>query len=548
MKEGEGTPEPASKFRLPDRAQWLLMRAPETLIPRTAEPTILDLREAVEWVKREQPILWTGSVFSMPDPSNFPSGAALTRSLLHIALGAVPELEALVEAAASQWPLEALLDEFESFGYNLAESLLGFFNELNASARPNPLHASVVTYYERGFAKQPLCITTNWDTLQERAFRLAGHLVMVGGPAEMPLKEFGRPSAAKTISIYHPHGSFETKDVICSFRQQQQQLTLPPDFMHKPTLFLGYSGYEPSLYMHLEHASPQLWCVRDMEDLKHPAKRRLLCRPNVSVFVGDLRQLLAGLGVLSESVDLPNYGVTPSHRIPDEVCEAVALSIASSLNPNFCAREFKLQSDGWGTDATSYRNCVILTRGLVNHARNRVPPAILLDALEHRARMGDSEQAWISLLAYLLRIRPTMHSEAIAQIMENAEQAGKTASKLTRTEESFVYSTGVLLTRSKTYKSFIQREQKTEASPLFLGALTAGDLAALGEAVEMLAFEYLRDANFSSASGCFDYAATAFYLRGLWNAGLHNEWAAANVERLAAATEEASLAIPMQVP
>ena len=240
----------------------------------------------------------------------------------------------------SCWPLEALLDEFNSVGYDLAESLLKFFEQQNASAAPNLLHEAVVAYYQKGLSNTPLCITTNWDTLIEMAFHRAGYSVEAAGVRASEPEILGKLSTEpKSIAVYHPHGSFNTRDVVCSYSRQQGQLPISPSFLDHPTLFLGYSGYEPSLYRRIEHRKPQLWCVRDESDFEIPAKRRLLCRPNVFVYVGDLRDLLKSLGVLQHDVSLVSNDIALTGKIPPKVLEVIRSGVLASLNPDVCVNE-----------------------------------------------------------------------------------------------------------------------------------------------------------------------------------------------------------------
>ena len=236
-------------MRLPHRTEWLLIRKPTIRIERTPEPAVLSLDQAIEWIKRERPLIWLGSIFSVPEPSGFPSGYTLTRSLLELLFGPeIPEAnrDKIIATLLQRWPLEALLDEFEFLGFDLSESLLNFFKSVNESAAPNALHKAVVSYYQQGLARWLLCVTTNWDTLQEKAFRDAAYSVVIGGPGKMPDASFGKEGGdPTTIFLYHPHGSFETQDIVCSLKREQSQLALNMEMMLHPTLFLGYSGYEP---------------------------------------------------------------------------------------------------------------------------------------------------------------------------------------------------------------------------------------------------------------------------------------------------------------
>ena len=539
-------------LKLPNRPEWILTRRPDARIERAKEPVILSLEQAIEWIKEERPLIWLGSIFSVPEPSGFPSGFALTKSLLElIFINTMPEeqRDQLINTLLPRWPLEALLDEFEFVDFDLSESLLNFFKGVNDAASPNALHHAVTSYYQRGLAGKPLCITTNWDTLQEKTFRQAGYMVVIGGPQKMPSKEFGKVgSDPKTIFVYHPHGSFETRDVVCSFKQEQRQLSLNREFMWHPTLFLGYSGYEPSLYRNLEYTTGQLWCIRDRSDLEIPAKRRLLCRPNTFVYIGDIRELLQGLGILEDKVDFTSrYVRLGSPNVPPKVIDVVRSGIVASLEPSFCVETlFNTLLSFPGEPEVTIRY-VVLMRALVNHIRNRIYHPGILPALMAAARFRDSEQIWISTLAYLLRVNTNLESKIIRKTLEYSEEASKSAGESGFSDDAGVYMPGVLLKRSEIYKSYVRQGNKIDDVRTYMyPPLVGSDMAASGELIEILAFEYLREGKKELARNCFDYAATSFYLRGLWNSGQHNEWAVKNIERLVDISKGNTLMIPVE--
>jgi hypothetical protein len=71
-----------------------------------------------------------------------------------------------------------------------------------------------------------------------------------------------------------------------------------------------------------------------------------------------------------------------------------------------------------------------------------------------------------------------------------------------------------------------------------------GDLPQLGEMTEVSAFELLRRGEIDRAQGCFDSAATYFYLAGLRNAGRLNEWASHNAPSLVATAQRRMMTFP----
>lgn len=553
-------------FKIPDRAEWILMRFPGRNIQRLAQPALLSLEQAVEWIKRERPILWFGSIFSVPEPSYFPSGISITNSLFSLLLqGAIPgeQHEDLISTLSPRWPLEALLDEFELVGFDLSESFLDFFNDQNDRVAPSPLHEAVVAYYQKGLARVPLCITTNWDTLQEKAFQQHGINVVSGGPGDMPSPDFGKATGdSKTIFLYHPHGSFSLRDVVCSFQREQRQLTLHLEFLNHPTLFLGYSGYEPSLYFNLENDTGQLWCVRNMDDFNIPAKRRLLSRPNTFVYVGDVRDLLGALGLLDRKVELQGKQLAHTGEgLPRKVLEVVRSRVLCSLDASLCSKMLihTLFSGHGGTEGR-IRYCTLM-KALVEHLRNRNSDPTIMGGLLSSAHFRNSEQLWISVLAFLLRHDTDVPKEVIDNILARSQEAPSSGlGKEESAEDLFVYGLGSCKQRTNIYKKHLglrdtlaepneDIKDKTilsDENVTVVTALLSSDMGALGEFVEVLAFDQIRKGELERASAYFDYAASCFYLRGLWNAGRLNEWAAANVKEIAPIAKNNTLVIPAQ--
>jgi hypothetical protein len=540
-------------MRLKDEHRWILMRKPELKIERTSQPEVLQLNEAVQWIGQNRPILWVGSIVSVPDPAGFPSGYAITESLVRLILrGAIPiaqqdELTALI---TKEWPLEALFDEFELLGFDISESLLKFFSEMNDSVAPSPLHRAIVDYYKEGRAAHPLCITTNWDTLLEVAFRDAGFTVITAGCDQPIPDQFGKPTGdSRTIFIYHPHGSFATKDVVCSFRQQQKQVTLHPNLLYQPTLYLGYSGYEPSLYMSLEHGAGQMWCVRSELEFEIPAKRRLLSRPNTVTFVGDLCDLLQHMTVLEGKVDTRSNGVT-AFDIPGKVREIITINTLCSLNSQLAVNMLTHSLLAFPSEPEATFRFAGAMKSIVNHVRNRLYDPGILAALLASTKLRDSEQTWITILAYLLRHDRNLPSSVIKELITFATQAPSSGLDTSRTqsaEDLIVYGLGQVKQRANIYRGFVRESARVDDWRIYIVTpLVSGDLAGLGETCEIWAMESIRDGDLVVASNLFDYAATCYYLRGLWNAGKMNEWAASNTDQLIQLSKGNTLIFPIQ--
>lgn len=523
---------------------WILSRKPDLCIARSAQPTKLDLKGAVEWVERNRPTLWVGSVFSVPEPSGFPSGYALTRSLLEMIFpagdGVLPESAraALIDAMVGKWPLERLLDEFELLRYDLSESLLHFFASHDRAAAPNALHEAVVRYYEAGLSGISLCVTTNWDTLLEKAFRAKGFSTRIGHAFDKTIAD------KKAVSVYHPHGSFETKDVVCSYIREQQQLTLHLMFLSHPTLFLGYSGYEPSIYRYLEIDGSQLWCVRNEIDFQIPAKRRLLCKPNTFVYVGDMQELLRALGVLDRDISFESMHLARDGAIPPKVLEVIRMGMAAGMDSRLCAHLLHdLVTNDYKEPETTFRLRRIAL-ALDNHIRNRAAHPEILDTLSAAARFRNDGQFWYSQLSHVLRSSRAPDNALVQNLLAEADNAPKEGGlRYDETVQKYIDA------RRRCYKAYLGKPERDDDDPSSFilsqyAGMAVGDLALSGELAEISAFTCLEKGEVERAKGYFDTAATYYYLTGLWNGGSLAEGACENVAALKLDDKVRSLYLP----
>ncbi|MBI2305388.1 MAG: hypothetical protein HYU86_11665 [Chloroflexi bacterium] len=512
----------------------------------------MSLDQAVEWINNERPLLWTGSIFSVPAPSNFPSGAAITESLLEMVL---PDTVAgkfrdqLIAALLPRWPLELLLDELEYLQYDLSESMLQFFKRHDETAAPNDLHRAIVSYYQKGYSRAPLCFTVNWDTLQERAFGEAGFRVNSKGPGWKHSYKLEKQYDDHTIFVHHPHGSFQRKDIVCSLRREARTPAQSLDWLSHPILFLGYSGYEPSLYPYLEDSAyGHLWCIRSLDDLRVPAKRRLLCHPKTHVYVGDLRDLLHALGVLdNKNLRLESKAVRFSAGVPSAVKQVLSMAMVAHLDPGLCLERLSSTHLSYihrAEEPEAVFRYIYLMRALVHHIRDRVIDPWILSVLTSTARFRDSEQVWVTLLAYMLRSDPDVPGPVAEGILARGE-ALRPPSAEARYYDDMLYP-GVLgeigkaeLQRSGMYRHYVATNESIDeyvSNPeryTFLYwqlPLIGGDMGLLGEYTELLAFELLRQGKLDLARNCFDYAASCWYLTGHWNGGRLAEWASNNIE------------------
>lgn len=520
-------------MRYEQQPAWLLLKKPDTLVIRQEQPTRLELSEAVRWVESQKPILWIGSVFSTPEPSGFPSGYAISRSIFDLifpvescSLSTGPRND--IDSLIRKWPLESLFDEFEALKFDLPNSLLRFFSRHDKQAMPNRLHGAVTEYYRQGKSRAPFCITTNWDSLLEKSFLSAGYEVQVGGPEKRPENTFWQHGeASRCISVFHPHGSFATGDVVCSFVREQQQLPLPVQLFSEPTLFLGYSGYEPSLYRNLEHNAGQLWCIRDESDLEIPAKRRLLSRPDTFAFVGDLRELLNALGLLEGHIDLESRELTQQVPLPRKVAELMQLAVAAKSDLGMCLGPLPEVLYGFFEEPEASLRYSTLIRGIRSHVRDRAAhPGIPL-ALMAAVGFRDDEELWVDCLAYLLRNAETVTlgvTERLISQAENSRLRQAEALQKELEEEAWQQVLAFRRSRARCYKAFLGRPEAedddvTEFMLNSYSPIALGDLGLAGELAELAGFASHRKGELERAAGFFDSAATFYYLDGLWRAG-----------------------------
>jgi hypothetical protein len=98
-------------MRLEPESRWYLLPRPDLVVERSAKPQILTIDATVDWIKRNKPLLWVGSIFSVPEPSGFPSGYAVTHSLLDVIFPAAERLpksvsEQMIKGLMPRWSLD----------------------------------------------------------------------------------------------------------------------------------------------------------------------------------------------------------------------------------------------------------------------------------------------------------------------------------------------------------------------------------------------------------------------------------------------------------
>ena len=197
------------------------------------------------------------------------------------------EFREILNAVVGTWSLEDVFDRASEYGVDVSV----LYNELkiiNDTAPPNEWHYAVARYYR---FKNPtgVLITTNWDDFLERAFCEIGTNFEITSSTD----QFGDPQVEQIVNLHHIHGSFRETDVVTSLKSEHRDVAFPVGFYGKPVIFMGYGGYEPSVYEYLYTCTmPQIWIVYDEKEFDDPKKARLLRRNNVRVFKGDLQDVL----------------------------------------------------------------------------------------------------------------------------------------------------------------------------------------------------------------------------------------------------------------
>ena len=199
-----------------DKPRWMFVRRDDIEVPRLAEPVVLSLREATDWINSHRPIPWNGSIFSLPHPSSLPSGAQVSRLLFDSLCPTSVLVDNRDDIFWSEflpnWPLERIFDLCDSFSLDTKQQILDWFANAESTARPNQLHNSIAKYCKR--EDIPRCITTNWDSLLENAFDSLGIDVATAG-VDAGFQDFD-----SKLVVHHPHGSFRQSDVVCSLRTE----------------------------------------------------------------------------------------------------------------------------------------------------------------------------------------------------------------------------------------------------------------------------------------------------------------------------------------
>lgn len=325
-------------------SRWIVKHRDDESFAVNHSPQRLDLHDAANWIKKNRPIPFLGSAFSIPAPSSLPSGTQLSRVLYQLIcpnLSAGNTGEELFSKFLHRWPLERLFDLTRRVGLNCADSLLEWCRVRASTAQPNELHHSISRYIQHYNINR--IETTNWDSLIEMSLNDHRIPYVVYGIPEL----YGdgmqpeSPVADNTVIVNHCHGAFHTGDVVCS---QREEALMPSKFLRREEsfLFLGYSGYEPSMYSFLIRAgnSGALWCVHKEEDLLNPLKSRICCGANTYVFVGDLQALLSKIECLDQPIEM-KAAILDDLRLASSIDSQTSSIIESIILPTIAPLDIK---------------------------------------------------------------------------------------------------------------------------------------------------------------------------------------------------------------
>jgi hypothetical protein len=510
-------------FEHSDSGRWMLLRCDDVTLRRNPEPVILDIDEAVEWIRKHRPIPWLGSIFSVPPESNLPSGISVSQYLFEQLLISSGEDSSDVDNLfwnkfLPLFPLERLFDLCELIQIPAKSTLLDWFNDKSTSAKPNPLHFAIAEYCRsQGIAE---CVTTNWDSLFESAFESLNVSVKSVGPDEWFTEESATSSG---VTVFHPHGSFQNRNVICSFHAESRGVPLHPTEGTRSFMFLGYSGYEPSMYPHLERIGHgnALWCVRKREDLLVPLRKRLLSLAGTVVFVGDVRELLRRLGYLGELVDFTNNSALPMDIHIHDRQRSLANDVIRSFLGTVSLKEAFESVKKASNEIEMFLRANFFSEYVGTLVRQRCSDAMLGQVIAsvlatapdflHKTHLID--QFWMWDIAFRVRTNQNFTSAHF----DNMHRISR-RDDLIEIAGSFG---GRLKTQSLAYATFLDSANcdKVFSGDQYIMAMAFGDKALQGELCEISAWNAFINGEVERATALLESAATYYYVSAIPQAG-----------------------------
>ena len=218
-------------------------------LPSGASPPLAELPHLERAVARSELLVLAGAGISRLGPSFLPDWFGFNRALLDeakaCALRGLPRLGADAVAALNSLAMDQVA--VEAFSDLLVRSFAaeGYFTVLDVldAERSNANHEALATLARRGLLKT--IVTTNFDTLIERAFRDAGVplTVLTAGDLATPADR------AESTTLYKIHGSVSATDTLVdTVSQKLRGLAAPMRerlgelFRTHHVLVVGYSG------------------------------------------------------------------------------------------------------------------------------------------------------------------------------------------------------------------------------------------------------------------------------------------------------------------
>ena len=483
----------------------------------------LNLDGVIEFFKRHQPDIVAGSAVSMP--SGLPSGWEMQKSLISKILEPFNLPDTVIDQVASNWCLEDVFDICKNYNVEIADSFLMKISGICKNIEPNYRHFAIVNY--RSAHPKARIFTTNWDDLFEKAAVNMGFSVSSASNFAL-----GNNNDKSTKTIAHIHGSFADENCVCSSIVEARGIQLPVNFLARPSFFVGYSGYEPSIHFHLlAMAPPQLWCIFNKNELKDPLKRRMLRRKNRYFYVGDMDAILEKVSKITDKRHIPPQEIEILAIQNDHLGTYCAgLHLMSRINLGFIRdysgrfrlppfRERMLPKLLWGKDTQiALAIDTILYRQLYEQVLNHSYDASTLRDLFQLAEDRGSPQCLLTTIALLLR-----HADEKMNPFSDKnlfEMINDTKRSFNNEFDTFVHSGGAIISRLQFYLMYTHdprsvwntKDEKDIVIQSYVIPKAAGDLNLLAESSEIYGNLFLRENRLGKAEEYYHMAATAHYL------------------------------------
>jgi hypothetical protein len=288
-------------------------------------------------------------------------------------------------------------------------------------------------------------------------------------------------------------------------------------------MFLGYSGYEPSMYPHLERIGHgnALWCVRKREDLLVPLRKRLLSLAGTVVFVGDVRELLRRLGYLGELVDFTNNSALPMDIHIHDRQRSLANDVIRSFLGTVSLKEAFESVKKASNEIEMFLRANFFSEYVGTLVRQRCSDAMLGQVIAsvlatapdflHKTHLID--QFWMWDIAFRVRTNQNFTSAHF----DNMHRISR-RDDLIEIAGSFG---GRLKTQSLAYATFLDSANcdKVFSGDQYIMAMAFGDKALQGELCEISAWNAFINGEVERATALLESAATYYYVSAIPQAG-----------------------------